>query len=32
LAGAPGKDALLDNAPRKTDGYLMILDFVPEQR
>jgi hypothetical protein len=30
--GAPIKDALLDKPPGKTDGYLMILDFVPEPK
>jgi hypothetical protein len=31
-AGAPLKDALLDKSPGKTDGYLMILEFAPEQK
>ena len=31
-AGAPLKDALLDKSPGKTDGYLMILDYVPEPK
>jgi len=30
--GAPIKDALLDKSPGKTDGYLLILDFVPERK
>lgn len=30
--GAPLKNALLDKSPGKSDGYLLILDFVPEQK
>lgn len=30
--GPPLKDALLDKPPGKNDGYLMILDYIPEQK
>ncbi len=30
--GPPIKDALFDKSPGKSDGYLLILDFVPEQK
>jgi hypothetical protein len=30
--GAPIKDALLDKPPGKSDGYLLIIDFIPEPK
>ena len=30
--GAPLKDALLDKSPGKSDGYLLIVEFVGEQK